>query len=659
MANKLILKSSLPPGDIVMLTAAVRDLHQNYPGRFVTDVRTSCSELWANNPFITPLEDISSAEDIECRCPLIEQADSIPCHFLQGFVEFLNQRLGLRIQLTEFRGDIHLSEDERSSPSPVAEYFDRCEPYWLIVSGGKRDYTIKWWDAARYQQVVDHFRGRIQFVQVGGPGDFHPELEGVLDLRGRTNLRQLIRLVYHADGVVCPVTFLMHLAAAVPTKLAHRLRPCVVIAGGREPPHWEAYPGQQFLHTVGLLPCCRTGGCWRSRTKPLRDGSHLNRREHLCVDVVGNLPRCMDMITASDVIRKIEIYLDSQKHFERLVQAERRKMGLGNETSDHVDHINHPLVSRFSPKDIRFSEEDLIVGYYRQARAVRKQPLVQDLTELALTNTSRGLGDTLLLTRLPWAGAKQHKPRYIASESAFFEPLVKFNPFYQPAGNRERIAADTLQLRYDLGNGHFIQRLQRAFGLEPDLLPCGYLEVPRRTRPGRTILHFDPGSPHAAWQRVFVHPRARQLYPASKRIIQRFIDGHPEMTFYQVGKVRASLENVEDRTGLPLDQTIELMSQCEYFIGIISGPMHLATALGLKCIVILNFPHASNIFLPALKDVDVIESEWLYPQNVHLHQDNEGPLVKRLTPVNLEKALQGEIYPYWSRAYLGLIHDSG
>ena len=37
----------------------------------------------------------------------------------------------------------------------------------------------------------------------------------VLDLRGKTDLRQLIRLVYHAQGVLCPVTLAMHLAAAV------------------------------------------------------------------------------------------------------------------------------------------------------------------------------------------------------------------------------------------------------------------------------------------------------------------------------------------------------------------------------------------------------------------------------------------------------------
>ena len=38
-----------------MLSAAVRDLHAAYPGQFQTDVRTSTTALWENNPHITPM----------------------------------------------------------------------------------------------------------------------------------------------------------------------------------------------------------------------------------------------------------------------------------------------------------------------------------------------------------------------------------------------------------------------------------------------------------------------------------------------------------------------------------------------------------------------------------------------------------------------------
>ncbi|HRI16234.1 MAG TPA: glycosyltransferase family 9 protein [Verrucomicrobiota bacterium] len=312
-ARKVILRNLWSPGDIVMLTAAVRDLHRHNPGAFVTDVRTACPDLWKHNPYVTALrESERGVEVIDCEYPLIDECNTRPTHCLNGFAEFLAQRLGVPCRMTACRGDIHLSAHEKSLPSQIRRRTGFDLPFWIVVAGGKFDYTIKWWDPARYQAVVDHFRGRLLFVQVGERGHHHPELKGVMDLRGQTSLRQLIRLIHHAQGVLCPVTSLMHLAAAVECRPGRpSLRPCVVVAGGREPPHWEAYPGHQFIHTVGMLPCCAQGGCWRARTVARGDGDERDAPDRLCVDVVGHLPHCMDLITADEVIRRIELYLSA------------------------------------------------------------------------------------------------------------------------------------------------------------------------------------------------------------------------------------------------------------------------------------------------------------------------------------------------------------
>jgi len=318
-ARKLILRNQQSPGDVVMLTAAVRDLHLAHPGTFETDVRTSCDALWENNPWLTPLsDDEPRAEVIDCDYPLIHHSNERPVHFVRAFQAFLSEHLRVPIEPTAFKGDLHLSPEEKSWMSQVQEITGAPVPFWIIVAGGKTDFTIKWWDQSRWQEVVDHFRGRICFVQVGESHHVHPPLHGVLDLRGRTDLRQLVRLVYHSQGVVCPVTVLMHLAAAVEVNGGRPLnRPCVVIAGGREPMQWEAYPHHQFIHTNGALFCCDNGGCWKSRTVPLGDGD--DKDEELCLDVVEvpdagrdgetySLSRCMDMITAEEVCRRIELY---------------------------------------------------------------------------------------------------------------------------------------------------------------------------------------------------------------------------------------------------------------------------------------------------------------------------------------------------------------
>ena len=151
-----------------MLTAAVRDLHLCYPGQFLTDVRTSCPDLWLNNPHITPMkEEEPGVEALDCSYPLINRCNTTPHHCLHGFIEFLNHHLGLKITPTVFRGDIHLSEQEKAWYSQVHELTRREIPFWIIAAGGKYDVTIKWWDSRRYQEVVDHFRGPDP-VRAGG-----------------------------------------------------------------------------------------------------------------------------------------------------------------------------------------------------------------------------------------------------------------------------------------------------------------------------------------------------------------------------------------------------------------------------------------------------------------------------------------------------------
>ena len=144
---------------------------------------------------------------IDCHYPLIHRSNAAPFHFIHGHIQHLNEQLGITIQPTAFKGDIHLSDCEKAFTSRVQEITGSSEPYWIVVAGGKYDFSIKWWDSERFQEVVDHFRGAIRFVQVGEHGHHHPALDRVIDLRGKTEGRELLRLIYHAQGIVTPVSF--------------------------------------------------------------------------------------------------------------------------------------------------------------------------------------------------------------------------------------------------------------------------------------------------------------------------------------------------------------------------------------------------------------------------------------------------------------------
>lgn len=311
--KNIMFNNKLSLGDVVVCTAAIRDLHKAHPGKFKTGYIGTASALFEHNPYIHDFGgDLGGVETIRLEYPAIHTSNSRPIHFIEAYHEFLSDRLGVKIPVTDFKGDIHLSGEERQWTNQVESIVKYDIPFWIILSGGKFDFTCKWWGADNYQKVVDTLKEEVLFVQVGCDAHNHPPLKGVIDLRDKTNVRQLVRLVHHSSGVLCPVTGMMHMAAAVPCRSGNfPTRPCVVVAGGREPVSWEHYPSHQFLHTQGMLPCCHSGGCWRSRVEPLNDGSKQDNS--LCkipeATSFGVIPKCMDMIKPDDVVNAIRKYI--------------------------------------------------------------------------------------------------------------------------------------------------------------------------------------------------------------------------------------------------------------------------------------------------------------------------------------------------------------
>lgn len=325
--RKLIFKNFQGPGDIVMLTAAIRDLHRNFPGEFITDVRTTSMSLWENNPYVGVGnghmldEEDPDVEVFDLGYPLINQSNDGPYHFSEAFTVELEKILDINIRDRLQKGDIHIGPHEdvygwTERSTWFKEYgLDPNVEYWVIDAGHKHDFTAKFWGSKKFQKVVEMLQGKVQFVQIGHVAHVHPPLEGVVNLIGKTDDRQLIRLIWSASGVLTPVSYPMVLAAAIPVKhgtcKGKQTRPCVVVAGGREPTAWQAYTNHQFIHTCGCLPCCDRGGCWASRVYPIGDGDHKDEK-HMCLNVVNDgdeeIPFCMHMITPEDVVRRIEMY---------------------------------------------------------------------------------------------------------------------------------------------------------------------------------------------------------------------------------------------------------------------------------------------------------------------------------------------------------------
>jgi hypothetical protein len=324
-----------------------------------------------------------------------------------------------------------------------------------------------------------------------------------------------------------------------------------------------------------------------------------------------------------------------------------------------MDLLTLPFTQKPAPK--RGREEDLIVNYWRNQTPLKlRAPRFPAC--YVLSSIATGLGDTLMLTDLPRASAEQSKPPApVFSTSTHFRPLMKFNPYWvEPSEMSQLILvnAPALVRDYNTGNGHYLQRLRRAFGYEVNDVPRACVAWKGQRHTHRVILHFDPGR-HVYWQRANVHTRARALYSETRAHLEQFIHQRYDLEFILIGRAPDGIAIRGARAiGTPdLTVLINLMGSASWFIGIMSGPMHLAVALGLRCIVIVNFPPADQIVLPTLRQSHQVESEWMYPQNVHLHQEGESPLVPRANAMNLQRAFNNELYPYGKTDYCSLIHE--
>jgi hypothetical protein len=235
-------------------------------------------------------------------------------------------------------------------------------------------------------------------------------------------------------------------------------------------------------------------------------------------------------------------------------------------------------------------------------------------------NVSTGIGDCLSCfnTKLP-----------IWSPSPHYQVLRKYsslNTLDNPLSNG--LKTTTLH-EVDYGSQHLFNRVRIATGLDPLDKPKAILDLVEYNPLKEYIaFSFDVGS--NVQGQTFLHPRPRQLYPEHRRTIQEFISKNKDKyTFVEVGVNSFGFADTVNMTGIGLEKTIETLSVCNHYFGMHSGMMHLATAIGIECTIIINFPSMARMnSAPStdLQDKMEWEKQWLYPQHNYLHEDELGSI---------------------------------
>lgn len=270
-----------------------------------------------------------------------------------------------------------------------------------------------------------------------------------------------------------------------------------------------------------------------------------------------------------------------------------------------------------------------ILNNFYLSRAIEKTK-TNPFSHRAISSKERGLGDTVILT--PFTEYKM-----VDSLSPTFPTLMMYNknfesPIFSSIPKNEFIDISEYS-KYNWGGGHAIQKIARALNIPEMKKPKGTIDINRQIIKGRIGFHLTKDK--------------ENQHTLNNKDIEIFNEFMRESNYEFV-----DLSKINDLRNL-----IETIATCEFFIGINSGPMHIATALDIKSIVIVNNPHYSELYLPKISEVAISESEWLYPQNVHLHTRGSNELVPLFNKINLKNAISGNIYPFWSDEYLDIKED--
>jgi hypothetical protein len=266
----------ISPGDDLLCTAVLHELASRHREKIW--MMSNYPELFAGNAsvaHVVPVEDRyreyaglleSKYEFLQYAAVRPEQDMSVPParHIIAELCA--SAKITGRVALRPY---FFLTETEKKK-------YDWAQGMIAIQSSGlaaKLPMRNKQWFPERFQAVISDLKRDFKFVQLGSAGD--PPLTDVIDLRGKTSIRESAAVLANCRLHVGTVGFLMHLARAVEC-------PAVIIFGGREAPWQSGYGCNVNLYSA--VPCAP---CW------LWNRCDYNRL-------------CMDTITAQEVIRAVE-----------------------------------------------------------------------------------------------------------------------------------------------------------------------------------------------------------------------------------------------------------------------------------------------------------------------------------------------------------------
>lgn len=266
-------------------------------------------------------------------------------------------------------------------------------------------------------------------------------------------------------------------------------------------------------------------------------------------------------------------------------------------------------------------------------------PDLSQLRTICLGSKTRTIGDAMMLTTLPEKMKQLYPHLKISIYPRGFNPVVFWNNPFVDGVNY--IPGELFGDDCSLGEGHIIQLKEQYFELpvSEDPSPKLYLTDAEKSWAKEFVASRSSGE-RAKLPLLIVHPfghtwgkvmskdvweKCVQNWKATHRVWQVGIEGHPTIAgcdfHFLATKKRAQAREL-----------FSIISEGSVFIGVNSGPMHIAKAFGLRSLILIEEGSPEKIF----------EIRHKYPYFLHRNW-NRGFLYESLPHLNVPDYEQQEL----------------
>ena len=294
-------------GDTLLATPVYRAIKECYPAVYTVAITSYTGyELLKGNPYIDELIPYDKGDSVFAIIRRIWRSDValiLDHHYrnaLYAFLAMIPKRIGrgkdfINVPvkdefLTEFEPlkYIHIAEQvgimtpDLSLTKPVATMAEKRHVQQICREINKDNrkmillvpYSlskIKDWEPEKYREIIKRLQDRGCVVVVIGGQDqqvkIAEEYPMVVNLAGRTNLRETTELIARADLQICGCTAMLHVCSTTDT-------PAIAIYGPTTPSQWAPKKNCTVItHSYACSPCYNVGD--------------KNCRDNKCIQDIG------------------------------------------------------------------------------------------------------------------------------------------------------------------------------------------------------------------------------------------------------------------------------------------------------------------------------------------------------------------------------------